>query len=76
MPGKITYTPFIPKFEIPESQAVAPIPISLPKDNPEGVIPGEPLRVRYDLSTKYEPQYPIGEKEDYNTVEKSDKPIE
>jgi hypothetical protein len=77
--GKIIYTPFISKradIEIPESIVNRPIPISFPKDNPEGVIPGEPLKAKYDLSTKYESQYPIGEKEDYNTVEVSDKPIE
>lgn len=80
--SRVIYTPFISKpikiseIEIPESIVNQPIPISFPKDDPEGVIPGEPLKAKYDLSTKYEPQYPIGEKEDYNTVEKSDKPIE
>lgn len=80
--SRVIYTPFVSKpikvseIEIPESIINQPIPISFPKDGPEGVIPGEPLKVKYDLSTKYEPQYPIGEKEDYNTVEKSDKPIE
>lgn len=80
--GKVVYTPFISKLiknseiEIPESTINQPIPISFPKDVPEGVIPGEPLKAKYDLSTKYEPWYSIGEKEDYNTVEKSNKPIE
>lgn len=80
--SRVIYTPFISKpitvseIEIPESIINQPIPISFPKDNQEGVIPGEPLKVKYDLSTKYESQYPVGEKEDYNTVEKSDKPIE
>lgn len=80
--SRVIYTPFISKpitvseIEIPESIVNQPIPISFPKDNPEGVIPGEPLKIKYDLSTKRESQYPVGEKEDYNTVEKSDKPIE
>lgn len=89
--SRVIYTPFISKpitvseIEIPESIVNQPIPISFPKNNPEGVIPGEPLKPKYDLSqynskklgpTTYEPQYPVGEKEDYNTVEKSDKPIE
>ena len=80
--SRVIYTPFISKpikvseIEVPESIVNKPIPISFPKDDPEGVIPGEPLKARYNLSAKYEPQYPIGEKEDYNTVEKSDKPIE
>lgn len=54
MPGKITYTPFIPKFEIPESQAIAPIPISFPKNNPKGAIPGEQLVVKYNLNPERE----------------------
>lgn len=80
--SKVIYTPFISKpikvseIKIPESIVNQPIPISFPKDDPEGVIPGEPLKAKYDLSTKHEPQYPVGEKEDYNTVEKSDNPIE
>lgn len=64
MAGKITYTPFVPKFEIPESQATLPIPISLPISEYRGTdpdrevipvqIPGEELEVKFDLSQKPE----------------------
>jgi hypothetical protein len=91
--GRVIYTPFISKpsdllqFEISEPTVVQPISIPFPKDKPEGVISGEPLKIKYDLTQynpqkqsnsdkAYEPQYPVGEKEDYNTVETSDKPIE
>lgn len=64
MAGKITYTPFVPKFEIPESQAIQPIPLSFPTSGYRGVdpdqevipvqIPGEELEIKYDLSRKPE----------------------
>lgn len=52
MASRVIYTPYIPKqIEIPESIAVQPIPISLPKSDGEGAIPGEELLVRYNLGT-------------------------
>lgn len=75
------------QFEISEPTAIQPISIPFSKDKSEEVISGEPLKIKYDLTQynpqkqsnsgkAYEPQYPVGEKEDYNTVETSDKPIE